>query len=174
MFRLVASNREFAVTAGATGGPKKSIFTFTKSGALPIQDEIWQLNTFLKEKCCPISKQNAEIGLQTTSRIIEKENADLKITEFENNPSSSSPNASTTPVNLISPVPLDIEIIDADFDPENIIIQITKPTDQTLKQITDLPSDIATDHQEIKLLSTPFNRETTRNFEAKIAQKKLC
>jgi len=120
----VASLRVFGVTGGATGVTEKQIFTFTKSGAVPIgtgcfQDGIFKLNTSLNKKSYFNSNQIAKTAPPTDSRITDKEISHPGNTLLGS--SSAAPNQYPTPIGI------DIDInpstqtasIDYQSDPEH-------------------------------------------------------
>lgn len=127
----------FGVLGGTTGGTKKQIFTFTKSGAVPVRNGVFQLNTTIKKKPPvdnPQERKDNETNFLTTNRAKENEQAGDSSIHKIHSPCTT---ASTVPSqNIITTIPKDLEIFDTDYATDKIIIQITKPDDQTPNEDT--------------------------------------
>lgn len=116
----MASLSVFGVTGGATGVTEKQIFTFTKSGAVPIgtaciQDGIFKLNTSLNKRSYFNPNKIAKTAPPSETEII-----DTKISPPGNALLDSS---SPAPIQYPTPIGIDIQInptasIDYQSDPE--------------------------------------------------------
>lgn len=123
---------------GTTGATKKQIFTFTKSGAVPVKNGVFQLNTSIKKKPPvenPQERKDNENSFLTTDRV--KENEQAMDSSIHRSHSTFPATKSTLfSQNKITTVPKDLEIFETDYATNKIIIQITKPDDQTPNEDT--------------------------------------
>lgn len=125
----MASLSVFGVTGGATGVTEKQIFTFTKSGAVPIgtasiKDGIFQLNTSLNKKTYFNSVKIVKSAPSSKTGITEKEITLPELASLGNDllcSSSPAPNQYPTPIGIDTRIHPAIKTANIDYqsDPEH-------------------------------------------------------
>lgn len=125
----MASLRVFGVTGGATGVTEKQIFTFTKSGAVPIgtasiKDGIFQLNTSFNKKTYFNSVKIVKTAPPSKTRITDKEITLPELTSLGNDllsGSSPAPNQYLTPIGIDTQINPENETANIDYqsDPDH-------------------------------------------------------